>query len=66
MCAHHSANEQLRAVAASKQDASLLSLEVGTPLLEIERVALTLDNTPIELRISRCITLNHYYENTIF
>lgn len=62
----HSANEQLRAVSASKLDASLLGLQVGAPLLEIERVALTLDKTPIELRISRCSTLNHYYENTIF
>lgn len=62
----HSAEEQLRAVAATKHDASLLGLPKGSPLLQIERVALTLDKTPIELRISRCITNNHYYENTIF
>jgi len=62
----HSAEEQLRAVAASEHDASLLNLPVGTSLLEIERVALTLDKTPIELRISHCITDKHYYENTIF
>ncbi|MGB5452519.1 MAG: GntR family transcriptional regulator [Sedimenticolaceae bacterium] len=62
----HSAEEQLRAVAASEHDASLLDLPTGTPLLEIERVALTLDRTPIELRISHCITSKHYYENAIF
>lgn len=62
----HSAEEQLRAVAASEHDASLLDLPAGTPLLEIQRVALTLDRTPIELRISHCITDKHYYENTIF
>ncbi len=62
----HSADEQLRAVAASSHDAKLLKLEVGTPLLEIERVALTLDKTPVELRISRCSTKNHHYRNTIF
>jgi GntR family transcriptional regulator len=62
----HSADEQLRAIPASKQDATLLNIETGTPLLEIERVALTLDKTPIELRISRCITSNHYYENALF
>ena len=62
----HSADEQLRAIAASRHDASLLNLEVGTPLLEIERVAITLDKTPVELRISRCSTKNHYYQNTIF
>jgi GntR family transcriptional regulator len=62
----HSADEQLRAVTATKHDAEVLNLEVGAPLLEIERTALTLDKTPVELRISRCNTKNHYYENTIF
>ena len=62
----HSADEQLRAVAASRHDAKILNLEVGTPLLEIERVALTLDKNPVELRISRCSTKNHHYQNTIF
>jgi GntR family transcriptional regulator len=62
----HSADERLRAVAASRHDAKILKLEVGTPLLEIERVALTLDKTPVELRISRCNTKNHHYQNTIF
>ncbi len=62
----HSAEEQLRAVAASKHDASILQLEAGSPLLEIERVALTLDKIPVELRISRCSTANHHYHNTIF
>jgi len=62
----HSAEEQLRAVAASEHDASLLNLSVGTPLLEIKRVASSLGKVPIELRISRCVTDRHYYENTIF
>lgn len=62
----HSADEQLRAIAASRHDASLLNLQVGTPLLEIERVARTLDNIPVELRISRCSTRNHHYQNTVF
>jgi GntR family transcriptional regulator len=62
----HSAEEQLRAVAASDHEASLLNLTPGTPLLEIERVALTLDKTPVEFRTSRCITDKHHYQNTIF
>lgn len=62
----HSAEEQLRAVAASDHDASLLNLPPGTPLLEIERVALTLDKTPVELRISHCVTDKHHYQNTLF
>ena len=58
--------ERLRAIAASGRDAALLDLEAGTPLLEIERIALTLDKTPVEWRISRCSTRSHYYENTLF
>ena len=62
----HNAEEQLRAVPASEREASLLGLQAGAPLLEIERIAKTLDNTPVELRVSRCITRNHHYRNTIF
>lgn len=62
----HSAEEQLRAVAASDRDASLLNVSIGTPLLEIKRVASSLDKVPVELRISRCVTERHYYQNTIF
>ncbi len=62
----HSANEQLRAISANHKDAALLNIEVGTPLLAIERVALTLDKTPVELRISRCDTSGHHYQNTLF
>ncbi len=62
----HSAEEKLRAVDASDQEASLLNLPAGTSLLEIERVAMTLDRAPVELRISRCSTKKHHYQNTIF
>ena len=62
----HSADEQLRAVSASEEDAGLLSISPGTPLLSIERVARTLDKTPVELRISRCDTSGHHYRNTLF
>ena len=62
----HSANEKLRAVAASEREASLLGIEPGSPLLEIERTAFTLDGTPVELRTSRCHSAGFHYENTIF
>jgi GntR family transcriptional regulator len=62
----HSADEQLRAIAASVHDARVLGLDPGTPLLEINRVALTLARIPVELRISRCNTKKHYYHNTCF
>jgi len=61
----HRAEERLRAIAASDEDASSLGLAPGSPLLEIERTAFTLDGTPVELRNSRCITTRHYYQNTV-
>lgn len=62
----HRAEEQLRAVSASKHDAALLGVEADTPLLEIRRVALMFDGSPVELRTSRCSTSQHYYHNTVF
>ena len=61
----HSAEEKLRAIKSTKQDAKILGIEPGTPLLEIERVALTLNKKPVELRISRCNTNSHHYQNTL-
>ncbi|MFT5420096.1 MAG: GntR family transcriptional regulator [Candidatus Endobugula sp.] len=62
----HRAEESLRAISASKYDANILNLTEGVPLLAIERLAFTLDNEPIELRISRCTTQKHHYLNTLY
>ncbi len=62
----YSAKEKLRTVAASDYEAELLGINPNSPLLEIERLALTLNKKPVELRISRCNTQDCYYENTIF
>ncbi|MCP4077682.1 MAG: GntR family transcriptional regulator [Gammaproteobacteria bacterium] len=61
----HSAEEQIRAVRAQKQQAKILDIDEGSPLLMIERVALTLDRRPVELRTSYCSTTKHYYQNTL-
>lgn len=50
------ASERLSAVSATAEDARLLEIDIGTPLLEITRVAHDVANAPIELRISRCRT----------
>ncbi len=60
----HRAEEQLRAVAASARDAKLLGIEPGAPLLEITRLARTLNGTPVELRVSRCLTRAHHYQSS--
>ena len=61
----HRAEEQLRAAVAGRQEAKLLELEEGAPLLVIERIAFTLDGIPVELRISRCNTKHHHYQTTL-
>lgn len=55
------AAERLTAVAADKKDATALGCQVGTPLLRIERIAYDLEDTPVELRVSRCLTDNAHY-----
>lgn len=59
------ASERLRAVAATDEDARHLELPPGTPLLEIERLAMDIERTPIEWRCSRLDTTDHYYFNEL-
>ena len=55
------AEERLSADAATAEDARLLDVPEGTPLLVIDRTAFALDGRPVEWRISRCDTANHSY-----
>ena len=55
------AKEELRAVLANKKDAAALRISAGTPLLQIDRIAVALDGQPVEWRISRCDTKDIVY-----
>ncbi|MDA3919373.1 MAG: GntR family transcriptional regulator [Salinisphaera sp.] len=59
------ASERLRAVSASAIDAELLHVDIGTPLLAIDRRALNIENRPVEWRMSHCHTADHYYFNEL-
>ncbi len=59
------AEERLRAVAAGERTAQLLQLEVGTPLLLVERTAYTYGNRPVEWRRGLYCTHRHYYRNDL-
>ena len=61
----HRAEERLRAVAASERDSQTLGVDVGTPMLEIERIARSVDGTPVELRISHLDTRHYHYATTV-
>ena len=58
-------DEQLKAVAAEADDKKHLGCRIGTPLLQIDRVAFGLDGTPVEYRSSRCLTELMHYRATL-
>ena len=57
------AEERLTAVGADAEAAQQLRLQVGTPLLRIERVSFTYGDQPMEWRLGLCLTDNHHYLN---
>jgi GntR family transcriptional regulator len=59
------ADEKIRAVAASAEQAQLLGIAAGSPLLFVERVAFTYRDTPMELRRGYYRTDTHHYHNTL-
>jgi len=59
------AEEKIRAVAADNAAAELLGLAPGTPLLSVERLSLTYDDKPVELRRGLYNTTSHYYRNEL-
>lgn len=55
------ASESVSAVAAEALEAQLLGIMPDAPLLEIDRVAVTIDGRPVEWRVSRCNTSDYTY-----
>lgn len=55
------ARERARATAAGRETARILGVPLGSPVLEVHRVALTFGDRPVEYRISTVNTTNHDY-----
>lgn len=55
------ADERVSAAAADAADAAALGVTLGTPLLVIDRIAVAIDGTPVEWRISRCYLDGRHY-----
>ncbi|EAU41618.1 transcription regulator protein [Fulvimarina pelagi HTCC2506] len=55
------AEEKLKAASADAETAEHLRCPEGHPVLTIERVAMALDDTPIEHRVSTCLTDEFHY-----
>ncbi|MCZ2102991.1 MAG: GntR family transcriptional regulator [Comamonadaceae bacterium] len=59
------ADEKLHAVAPTAEQAGLLQVSAGTPLLSVERIAYTYNDAPMELRRGLYRTDTHHYHNTL-
>lgn len=56
-------DERLRSRMISKEEARLLGVEQGLPVLEVERIAYSLGGEPVERRITVCRTDRVFYLN---
>ena len=59
------AEEKLRAVLPDAEQQSLLRIAAATPLLSVERIAYTYNDTPMEMRRGLYLTDTHYYQNQL-
>jgi len=59
------AEEKIRAVAPDAQQAALLQVAPGMPLLSVERIAYTYNDVPMELRRGLYRTDTHHYRNEL-
>ena len=59
------AEEKIRAVAADASQAALLGVDPRSPLLSVERIAYTYNDTPMELRRGLYRTDTHHYRNEL-
>jgi GntR family transcriptional regulator len=59
------AEEKIRALAADAQQAELLALPQGAPLLSVERLSYTYNDVPMELRRGLYRTDTHHYRNEL-
>ncbi|MGB6241873.1 MAG: GntR family transcriptional regulator [Castellaniella sp.] len=59
------AEEKIRAVAATAAQADFLRVQSGSPLLQVERIAYTYGDRPMELRRGHYVTDRYHYRNSL-
>lgn len=59
------AMEKLKSVSADEQTAARLCCEPGRSILSVERIAAALDGTPVEYRVSLCLTDGFHYQSDL-
>lgn len=59
------AEEKIRAVAATDVQAKPLQVQLGSPLLQVERIAYTYGDRPMELRRGHYVSERYHYRNSL-
>ena len=57
----HETSDSIKAVLADEESAEKLCIEKGQPLIEVTRIAQSLNGSPMEYRVSLCRTDNYHY-----
>jgi GntR family transcriptional regulator len=57
--------ERLKALPAQFDEAHVLGIEVGAPVLVVERVSFSYDDEPVEVRLGYCLTQHFHYANQL-
>lgn len=61
----HKTREAVRASTATEDEAALLGMAAGAPIIEVDRIAVALDGARVEWRVTRCRGEGYYYKNDI-
>jgi GntR family transcriptional regulator len=59
------AEEKIKAVSASAEQAQLLQVAPSSPLLQVERVSFTYGDRPVEVRRGLYVTERFHYRNSL-
>lgn len=59
------AEERIRAIAADADSSRILEVPIGVALLSVERISMTYNEQPVELRRGLYSTATHHYRNTL-
>jgi GntR family transcriptional regulator len=59
------AEEKIKAIGAHADAAALLQVPLHHPLLNVERIAYTYNDVPMELRRGLYTTESHHYKNQL-
>ncbi len=57
--------ERLKALPAQPEEAEVLGISAGEPVLVVERVSYSYEDEPVEVRLGYCLTRDNHYANQL-